>query len=122
MSQNLGQQLSGNLRNLTPGLFCLQRSHADLGPISELQPLSDEQSSDQQLPVPQRPLLLFLQTKVKRGKVKQQQHQKTIKAEPDALSPVSMQLRLGESPCLGRHLVVRAFTAQELESGSLELT
>jgi hypothetical protein len=68
---SLGQQLSGNLRNLTPGLFCLQRPHADLGPIAEFQPLSDEESSDQQLPVPQRPLFLFLQTKVKEGKVKQ---------------------------------------------------
>lgn len=60
MSQSLGHRLSGNLRNLTPGLFCLQRPHADLGPVAEFQPLSDEQSSDQQLPVPQCPLFLFL--------------------------------------------------------------
>lgn len=97
MSQSLGHRLSGNLRNLTPGLFCLQRPHADLGPVAEFQPLSDEQSSDQQLPVPQCPLFLFLQTEVKGGKVKKRHHRKNIKAEPDALTPVSMQFRSGGS-------------------------
>lgn len=37
------------------------QAHTDLGPVSQLQLLADEQALGQQLPVPQRPLLPLLQ-------------------------------------------------------------
>lgn len=50
-------------RPLPLGLISSQRSHTDLVPVAKLQPLPDEQSSGQELPVPQGPLLPFLQAR-----------------------------------------------------------
>lgn len=44
----------------SPGRIVL-RGHTDLGPIAKFQPLPDQQPFDQQLPVPQSPLLPLLQ-------------------------------------------------------------
>ena len=42
--------------------------HTDLGPVAKLQPLPDQQPFDQQLPVPQSPLLPLLQRRTENGR------------------------------------------------------
>lgn len=66
-----------------PRLSSLQRMHTDLVPIAKLQPLPDEQPFNQQLPVPDSPLLPFLQQKqVKHKMFSTAIFRKNIKIEP----------------------------------------